>query len=369
MISKDLIIYGAGLHARKLSRAFENIGHNIHAFVTSRPGSLQECEKTPVFSIGNVPDSLRDNCQLVCGVFNRTDAFAELAATAADNRFNDIIWPWEYYPLVHKELGWCYWLDEQPKTLSDWQQDPSYTELCAQLADEESQVTLNRILSFRSGSDLEFSSFHSSDPQYFNQLTLDSLPSDQLVSFMDIGAYDGDTLQSLRTFRRVGKVLLFEPDPSNYHALTQNLQRLILQFPEMDPLALPLGAGQEFGSFLMSGEGEAASMAGLDQQSNTSGRSVTVVPIDEAMPTACFDFVKIDVEGNDLAALKGMEKLLRRSKSVLAVSLYHRPRDIVELPLAIMSMLREIPYSYYIRQHMNNSFETVLYAIPVKEAV
>lgn len=47
-----------------------------------------------------------------------------------------------------------------------------------------------------------------------------------------------------------------------------------------------------------------------ENQYNTSGRSVTEAPMDDAMPTACFHFVKIDVEGNDLAALKGMEKLL-----------------------------------------------------------
>jgi FkbM family methyltransferase len=185
---------------------------------------------------------------------------------------------------------------------------------------------------------------------------------------MDIGAYDGDTLKSLCSRRPISRALLLEPDPSNYSALSQNLKQLIRDFPGIEPLALPLGAGEEFGSFVMTGEGEAASMAGMDQLDNISGHSVTVVPIDEVMPRACFDFVKIDVEGNDLAALKGMQKLLRRSMPVLAVSLYHRPRDIVELPLAIMAIFREIPYSYYIRQHMSNSFETVLYAVPARQA-
>jgi FkbM family methyltransferase len=364
MISKDLIIYGAGLHARKVSKAFAQIAHNIHGFATSKPGKLEEVDEIPIYSIDNIPNSLREKCQLVCGVFNRTDAYIDLAATASKNGFKDIAWPWDYYPLLHNQLGWCYWLDSQPKSLSDWQNDQGYDQLCTQLADEESRVTLNRIIDFRSGRDLGFSSFRSSDSQYFNSISLGALPADQPISFLDIGAFNGDTLQSLRSHRRIGKAILFEPDSANYLALTQTIKHFIDQAPDMKPLALPLGAGETFGSFSMSGEGEASSMTGLDHQGNTTERSVTVVPIDDAIPTDCFDFVKIDVEGNDLAAIKGMKNLLRRSQPVLAVSLYHRPKDIVELPLAIMTILSGIPYSYYIRQHMNNSFESVLYAIP-----
>lgn len=34
-----------------------------------------------------------------------------------------------------------------------------------------------------------------------------------------------------------------------------------------------------------------------------------------------------------------------------------------------MGIHNEAPYTYKIRQHMNNSFETVLYAVPTKEKV
>jgi hypothetical protein len=82
------------------------------------------------------------------------------------------------------------------------------------------------------------------------------------------------------------------------------------------------------------------------------------------MPAECVDFVKIDVEGHDREAIQGMRELLTRSAPVVAVSLYHRPRDFVELTLYLMQTLQGMSYKYYVRQHLYNSFETVLYAIP-----
>jgi hypothetical protein len=85
------------------------------------------------------------------------------------------------------------------------------------------------------------------------------------------------------------------------------------------------------------------------------------------MPTGEVDLVKIDVEGHDREAIRGMRELLQRSKPVVAVSLYHRPRDIVELTLFLKQALGDASYRFYVRQHLYNSFETVLYAIPARD--
>ena len=137
MISGDLVVYGAGLHARKVARELRRIGRHVHGFVTSRPGSLQEVDRIPVYCIDTMPAFFRESCQLVCGVFNRKDPFSEIAASAAQVGFTKIVWPWEYYQLISQGLGWCYWLDEQPKSLDSWRKDQNYTILCDNLADGE----------------------------------------------------------------------------------------------------------------------------------------------------------------------------------------------------------------------------------------
>ena len=80
------------------------------------------------------------------------------------------------------------------------------------------------------------------------------------------------------------------------------------------------------------------------------------------LPGHHVDFIKLDVEGAEIAALRGGAELILRSRPILAVSLYHRPEDVWEIPELLMDMCTH--YRFYLRQHLFNSFESVLYAIP-----
>lgn len=364
MIPSDILIFGAGSHGRKLAAAFQTCGIKVHAFVTSTTGSLEEVNGIPVYSLPNLPDVMRANHPIACGIFNRGDAYFELAKIIEENGFKDILWPWDYYPYTYNELGWCYWLDPRPRSLREWKETSSYQQVVTHLNDEESQSTVDRIISFRFGADLSLSSFTSSDPQYFNRLTLQALPTDRPIKYLDVGAFDGDTLKALCRLAPVSTAILVEPDPSNYRALVSNLRQLIDTYPSLQPLALPIGAGNDHGTFLLSGDGESVTLSGSIAGGSPPSQAVTVAPLDDLMPNGAVDFIKIDVEGHDWAAIQGMATLIQRSKPIIAVSLYHRPNDIIELPLALMNLLSNLPYLYHIRQHMKNSFETVFYAIP-----
>lgn len=364
MIDAELLIFGAGSHARKLARALRSTGRSILAFVTTQPSSYSHLDGIPVHSWETLPERLRGKRQVACGIFNRSDAYNKLATIMQANQFSRILWPWDYYPILCHQLGWCYWLDHQPKPLSAWQQDESYRELIFMLADEESKSIVNRILAFRQGEDLDFASYTSLESQYFNPITLTALPLNRPICFLDIGAYDGDTLQALCRQVKVAKAVLIEPDPQNFAQLKRRLDLLTHQYTELNPYALPVGAGDQYGFFSLAGEGEGVLVTTAEDISHSKHCSVTVVPLDDVIPADHFDFIKIDVEGSDLAALQGIQKLARRSHAILAISLYHRPHDIIEIPRAVMGLLRGLSYQYFIRQHMCNSFETVLYAVP-----
>lgn len=73
-------------------------------------------------------------------------------------------------------------------------------------------------------------------------------------------------------------------------------------------------------------------------------------------------FIKMDVEGSELKALHGAKKSIKKHLPRLAISIYHKPEDIVEIPEYILSLHNG--YQFYIRHHvpwLNN--ETVLYAV------
>jgi len=365
MVKNDLLIFGAGSHARRLAKAFQSKSHQVHAFITSRPNTCNSIDGIPVYCLDSLPCEISKIDVVAIGVFNRSDAYQDIAVYLKSRGYTTICWPWDYFPDLHESLGWCYWLDPEPKSLTSWQQESSYQQLASMLADQESRDAVDRIISFRSGADLPFSAFRSNESQYFNHLTLAGLPTSRPVNYLDVGAYNGDTLQQLCKYSEVRSAFLLEPDPSNYKSLTTNLAALVAEVALLRPLALPLAAGNEHGSFSLSGEGEAVTLQNFSENHGAEHRSITVVRLDDLLPAEAIDFVKIDAEGHDREAIEGMEKMLLRCAPVIAVSLYHRPHDIIDLPLYLNQILSKINYQYYIRQHMYNSFDAVLYAIPV----
>jgi hypothetical protein len=74
-------------------------------------------------------------------------------------------------------------------------------------------------------------------------------------------------------------------------------------------------------------------------------------------------FIKMDIEGAELNALKGAEKTILRDKPKLAICIYHSNEDMVRIAEYIYSIMPE--YNFYVRHHYTCPylFETVLYAL------
>jgi hypothetical protein len=100
---------------------------------------------------------------------------------------------------------------------------------------------------------------------------------------------------------------------------------------------------------------------------NPGARLASAVPtitIDEAVlrtKVPRIDFIKMDIEGSELSALRGAETSIRRWCPKLAISLYHRPEDFFSIPSWIDSL--GVGYRLFLDHYSIHHEETVLYAM------
>lgn len=71
-------------------------------------------------------------------------------------------------------------------------------------------------------------------------------------------------------------------------------------------------------------------------------------------------FIKMDIEGSELKALEGAENVIIKHHPRLAISIYHKPEDVIEIPLYILQLVPD--YKLYIRHYCSSMCETILYA-------
>ena len=148
---------------------------------------------------------------------------------------------------------------------------------------------------------------------------------------------------------KIDTAYLFEPDPKNFGRLTQVVGDNAICYP----LAL-----SDQAKTITFASGVGPSSAATDH----GDIKIEASSLDTLFPTQQIDFVKLDIEGSEANALQGAKKLISRCRPVITMAMYHKPGDMWDLPLLVNQLADD--YKFYIRQHDNNSFEAVFYAIP-----
>ncbi|MGB8644434.1 MAG: FkbM family methyltransferase [Anaerolineae bacterium] len=95
----------------------------------------------------------------------------------------------------------------------------------------------------------------------------------------------------------------------------------------------------------------------------TRARTLSLDDFVEQKKLERVDFVKMDIEGAELDALKGSAQTIRRFKPKLAIAVYHKPDDLIVIPRYIQSL--GVDYRYYLDHFSIHAEETVLFARPV----
>lgn len=178
---------------------------------------------------------------------------------------------------------------------------------------------------------------------------------------LDCGGCWGDTALNLACrVGPTGKVHSFEFIPGNLAVLRQNLRNnpAVQDRVKIHERAVWEITGQRF---FYEDRGPASRV--FDAKFDGMSGEVESISIDDFITSEELDrvnFIKMDIEGAELWALRGGRHTLAKHKPKLAISVYHRPSDLIDIPKLIKSICPA--YDLYLRHFTIHAEETVLFA-------
>jgi FkbM family methyltransferase len=177
-------------------------------------------------------------------------------------------------------------------------------------------------------------------------------------TFVDCGAFDGDTIRALlaRQGDRFERILAIEPDAGTFRTLEAYVKGLPASIGEKIAL-FQCAVGAERRTVHFASTGSLGSHI-----SSEGGVAVSCFPLSELAGAAAVSYIKMDIEGAEYDALVGAREVIERDRPVLAICVYHTQNDLWRLPLLMRRMVPE--YRMYLRLHEPDGWQTVAYAVP-----
>jgi FkbM family methyltransferase len=159
---------------------------------------------------------------------------------------------------------------------------------------------------------------------------------------IDAGAYIGDTAHLFLKAYQPRKVVALEPHPKTYQRLVRSVDAWRLR---ESIIPLHCAVGEEDGEMSLWGEGLGASFIKKVSSTPPNSISVPVKSIDAILgdtPLGRVSLIKLDVEGNEFAAVRGALDTIKRHRPILLVSIYHTAKDFFE----VKPLLEELGLGY-----------------------
>ena len=199
------------------------------------------------------------------------------------------------------------------------------------------------ILLLRSGSVLAMS-----EDTYFD---FPELKASGNEIFIDAGCYNGDTVFDFINWCKgdYEKIYAFEPDNNSYEVCVDNLK-------DVQNIEI-IKKGLWYKPTELRFSGDFSDAFRVDNNGNTI---IPVTTIDDVLDGRRASFIKMDIEGSELEALRGAANTIKKYRPKLAICLYHKRNDIFDIPLYIKELIPD--YNMGLRVYTATGADIVLYA-------
>ncbi len=336
-----IVLYGAGLHASEIESYLQGKKICISGcFVDDRYLNFEHRVSLPVHSFDTIKETF-DKFNVVVGFCNDPVVVHERFNRIKGEKVNSV-----------QFIDCRFWQEFEKLDLASIKKNENnYNKVCAFFSDEKSQNTYVEFINAKLTHDPSRLYGLYSKPQYFpDDLPIFIPTSDDI--YIDGGAYTGDTLidvMAMTGARGCAKYYAFEPDAKNAEKLRSvvdarhwNFVKVIEKGLWSQPSRVNFAENNDTGSAV-----------------NAIGNvQIDVDAIDTFNIPA--SFIKMDIEGSEYKALVGARETILKYRPNLLISLYHKPEDLLQIPLYIKSLCPE--YRLYLRIHGYYTEELVLYA-------
>nr|WP_325212014.1 FkbM family methyltransferase [uncultured Oscillibacter sp.] len=226
------------------------------------------------------------------------------------------------------------------------------------LADDKSRETLVSVLKGRLSGELAYFQGCCVPDQYYPSDVIHLSEGEVMV---ELGSYDGGTLlEFIQRCPGYRAAYCFEPDVKLQPQLKAIEKQQAAQGKQVH--VIPKGAWDCSTVLNLSSEGTSKGNTRiLDRGELERSYTIETAAVDEVV-TEPVSYMKMDIEGAEMRALHGAEKQIRENHPKLAVCVYHKNEDILEIWDYLRKLVPE--YRFYLRHHTMAGAETVLYAVP-----
>ncbi len=216
-------------------------------------------------------------------------------------------------------------------------------------ADDLSRSVFDDIISYKLSGNISY--LHHADSPKREALT--GILSGSYTAYADLGAYTGDTVrETVESFPSIREIVAFEPSAKPYRKLTTLCETL----DGIRCRLYPLCAWENQSELLFadgSGRNSSVDMTASHTGKTENGAIFHKSACDSLDHKAHFSgeklLIKYDVEGSEREAFLGSLTTIAKNRTELIVSVYHKSRDLFELPLLIHEKMPT--HRLFLRKH------------------